>query len=816
MLENYFKVIFRNFNRDKYYTSINVVGLAIGYAAFMLIAIYVYFEISFENIHLKANRIYRPTYIYNSGNEFKSHWARIPENYINELPNEFPEIEKLIRFQNHEQKYVRVGEAKFRPEHAYLTDNAVFDVLDLTLLSGNPKNALTEPYSIVITASLAKKYFGRIDVLGEDIFVTGDWTSEEVRHKITGVLKDIPRNTHLPIDMLISFKNEEERTGWAYVYILLKEGASIEGIKNKIPGFIQKYSDESSAGKVSFEFQSLLDIHLHSDLAREITPNGNIFYVRIFTGIGFFILFIALANYVNLNSVMFLDRSKELGLRKILGADKTQIAVYLFIESIAYNLLALSLGAFICYLSFPYFSSLTTIEFNINVFLFTLFMIAIACIYGIIAGTYPVTRLNAINPVEIVKNSGTFRFTKRGGKISVKRILVTWQFCISILLIGSAFVAMDQFHFLNTTNLGIEKEQILAIPAIPDKIKDEYKILKDRLKTIPGVIEVAGCMEVPSREIRDAGPVLVKGINEDAEKAPTMDIQIIDHDFINLLGVKLIAGNNIPQSLMFDPIPEFTENFTYYDYLYSKRRVYIINSTAMKQLGWETPDEALGQEISFSIGGFNLAMGPIIGIVADYHQESLKNRIDPTIMVFEPIWMKTVLIKIETEHVQGTIANIKSTWNELFPTYPIEYHFLDDMYEELYKNDRVKLQLLYVMSGLAICIAFIGLFGLIAYSLKTRVKEMAIRKVIGADVLSLIKMIFKEYIGSLAIAAIIAIPISYYFMDSWLQNFAYKEGIAFSRYALTFLVIVATALFIISLQTIKAISDNPAETLRRE
>ena len=316
MAENYFKVIFRNFNRDTFYTSINVFGLAIGYAAFMLIAIYVYFEISFENIHLKANRIYRPTYIYNSGNEFKSHWARIPENYINELPNEFPEIEKLIRFQNHEQKYVRVGEAKFRPEHAYLTDNAVFDVLDLPLLSGNPKNALTEPYSIVITASLAKKYFGRIDVLGEDIFVTGDWTSQEVRHKITGVLKDIPRNTHLPIEMLISFKNEEERTGWAYVYILLKEGASIEGIKNKIPGFIQKYSDESSAAKVSFEFQSLTDIHLHSDLAREIIPNGKIFYVRIFTGIGFFILFIALANYVNLNSVMFLDRSKELGLRK--------------------------------------------------------------------------------------------------------------------------------------------------------------------------------------------------------------------------------------------------------------------------------------------------------------------------------------------------------------------------------------------------------------------------------------------------------------------------------------------------------------------
>ena len=236
-----------------------------------------HFQTSYENFHSKAERIYRPTYQYTSKNGFKTHFARIPHDYINELPNEFPEINQLIRFQNQERKYIRIDKGKFRPEHVYLTDKEIFDVFSLPLLSGNSDNALAEPFSIVITASLAQQYFGTKDVLGEDIFVVGDWNAEETRYKITGVLKDIPSNTHIPIDMLMSFKNDSERSGWAYTYILLNEGTNIEDVNNKMPEFIQKYSDKDSTREIAYEFQQLPNIHLHSDLAREIIPNGNFF-----------------------------------------------------------------------------------------------------------------------------------------------------------------------------------------------------------------------------------------------------------------------------------------------------------------------------------------------------------------------------------------------------------------------------------------------------------------------------------------------------------------------------------------------------------
>ena len=816
MFRNYIKVITRNVSRNWLYTSINILGLSLGFAAFVLTAIYIKYETSFENFHSKSSRIYRPTYLFDSGNGYNAHWARIPLNYINELPIEFPEIEKLIRFQNHEQKYVRIGETKFRPNHAYITDQDVFELFDLPFIAGDSETALKEPNSIVITESLAMKYFGSTDALGRDINVLGDWSMEETPHIVTGIIKDLPSNTHLPIEMLISFQNGEERSGWAYVYILLQEDANIESVSTKMPDFIQKYADEDNANKIDFEFQALNDIHLNSNLAREIIPNGNKAYISIFIAVGIFILLVALANYMNLNSALVLGRSKEVGLRKILGASKMQMLYYLLIESISHNLLGLIIGGLIALLVFPYFSTIVGIEFIFNPWSLLFGMCCIAVICGIITGLYPAIVINKDDPIKTINQSQVFSFRKKGSSLTLKKVLSAMQYCVSILLIGSAFIAKDQFSYLNKKNLGIQRAQVLAIPSVPDGVKDDFKLFKDRLSGKTGILGVSGCMEVPSREIRDAGPVLVQGVNDDPEKAPIMDMQVIDHDYIDILGIELLAGNNINQSLTFEPIPEFTEEFTYQDYLASKRRAYIINETAMKQLGWETPEKAIGQEVSWSIGSFKLAYGPITGIVKDYHQETLKNTIDPTIMVFEPIWLKTFLIKIDTDHIQASIETIKSTWDELFPQYPFEYHFLDDMYEELYKNERVKLHLLYLLSGLAIIISFIGLFGLIAYSLKTRVKEIAIRKVLGADMSMLIKLISKEYMIILAISAIIAIPLSYYFVDQWLQQFAYKTDISAFNYVLTIALIGSLIVITTSLQTIKTSLINPADTLRDE
>ena len=323
MLINYLKITLRSFQKNYLYATLNVIGLAVGFAAFILITVYVHYETSFENFHSKAERIYRATYRYQSAGAYGVHWARVPVDYINQLPNEMPEVEALVRFQNYERQYVRVDQEKFSPKHAYTTDPEVFEVFDFPLIAGDATTALARPYSVVLTESTAHRYFGNKAALGKNLFVTTDFSAEETPYTVTGIMADVPTHTHLPVDMFFSFQHPEKRSGWAYVYALLRAEAPLSGLQAKMPDFVDKYTDDESALQVSFEFQPLADIHLQSDLAREITPNGNQWYVTIFYLVGGFILLIALINYVNLSSALALGRLREVGVRRVLGAQRS-------------------------------------------------------------------------------------------------------------------------------------------------------------------------------------------------------------------------------------------------------------------------------------------------------------------------------------------------------------------------------------------------------------------------------------------------------------------------------------------------------------
>ncbi|MEQ8531920.1 MAG: FtsX-like permease family protein, partial [Imperialibacter sp.] len=375
----------------------------------------------------------------------------------------------------------------------------------------------------------------------------------------------------------------------------------------------------------------------------------------------------------------------------------------------------------------------------------------------------------------------------------------------------------QQFVFLNEKNLGMEKDQVIALPGVPDTVKDKFKLFKDKLEGQPGIKGVSACLEVPSREIRDGGTVTAEGIQENVDDAPSMDIQVIDHDFIDVMGMELLAGEPLPKSLAYEPLPQLTgANNDVEEYLLSKRRAYLLNETAMHAIGWQTPEEAIGKNVDWNQGTYKLAKGPVVGVVKDFHQETLKNKVDPIIMVFEPLWLRTFLVKLETNDVASTMSVIEGAWNELFPKYPFEYQFLDELYENLYKNERQQLQLLYLLSGLAITIAFIGLFGLIAYSLKTRVKELAIRKVMGANFTSLIRLIGKEYLMVMLAGAALAIPLSYFWVSKWLENFAYRIDISVMSYLITLAGICLLLMATVALQTIKTTGNNPADTLREE
>ena len=816
VLGEYLKIVARNFYRNRSYAILNLLGLAVGFTVFMLAVAYVYFETHFESFHHKADRIYRATYRYAPPGDYQTHWARIPFDYINELPKEVPGVKTLVRFQNHARKYFRVGEEKFRPEHAYVTDKNVFSVFDFKLVAGNANRALAEPYSIVISESLAAQYFGDQDPLGKEMFVIGDLDSAETLHHITGVMKDLPLNTHLPVDMLISFKDEGERTGWAYTYVLLEEGIRISQIQASMPAFIRKNSNEQQAKNDAIIFQALRNIHLESNLAREIIPNGKGFYVRVVGFAGILILVVAVINFMNLSSAMSLGRAREIGMRKLLGASRGQLIYYLMMESVVNHIVALSIGAGIAHLVFPYFQGFLALEFLPDIGWFAAAMTAVAIALGLVAGIYPVVLLTSLKPVVALKTTAAMALFGKEKPLSLKRVMVAFQFGISILLIGSALIAYNQFQYLMNKDLGMQREQIIAIPGVPDQVKARFETFRDRLIGQPGILGVSACMEVPSREIRDAGPVLIEGVNSDPTQAPIMDIQIIDDDFPMLLGLNFVAGGNFTPASDSDPVPEFTDGLTLQSYLLNQEREYLINEAAMRQLGWSSPEEAIGQRISWSIGNLALSPGPIRGVIQDFHQESLKNKVDPIVMVKEPLWLRTFLMKVETQKTAASLAKISKVWNDLFPFYPMEYHFLDELYENLYKGERVQVQLLFILSGLAILIAFIGLVGLVAYALKTRTREIAVRKVLGASIGDLIGLMSREYIIVLLIGGAMAIPLSLYGVKEWLSGFAYRVDISPASYAIALSLIVVLLVVTVGLQTFRAARLNPADTLRDE
>ncbi len=817
MVFHYFRISLRYVRKNRFYAGLNLLSLAIAFATCTLILIYINHEISFEDFHTKANRIYRITHHFKSNSGFDVHWARVPVDFINELPNEFPEIEKLIRFQNHERKYVTIGENKFRPEHTYITDAEVFQVFDFHLLEGDPQTALASPYKVVITKDLAEQYFGSVaDAMGQNMEITSDYQAEKRNYTINGIIENVPARTHLPVDVLISLSGPEERRGWAYVYILLNEIGSINELKSKWPAFLEQHQSDSNGGSTEWEPQPLKNIHLQSDLAREIVPNGNQLYVRILFFVGLFVLLIGLFNYINLNNALVLGRSREMGMRMILGSNRKQVMWLGMMESIGYSLFVWILGLSIAYVSLPHVEDLLGLSVSVEELEILGVTFMIALISGISIGIYPSFFLPATPAMQLVKQKRSLAFASKGGSYQLKRAMITLQFCASIMLIASTFIAQSQLLFLHNKKLGLTKEQIIAFPAVPVQVRENFKTFRSKINQLSAVEGIAACMEVPSREIRDTGPVLVEGKITDPDAAPFMDAQIISPEFLELLDIELVAGENPFDEFSELPNPEFSDDFTPQDYFRSRKLLYVINETAMRQLGWDDPYEALGQRINWSIGGFEMAYGPIAGVVKDFHQESLKHTIDPVVMFYEPIWLNTFLIKVHTDHIDETLSAMNRFWDESFPSYPFEYTFLDEMYDNLYKQEGIQLQLLTYLSVLAIFLAFMGLFALIAYSLHTRLKEVALRKVLGAKPSELVRLFGKEYIWLVLVSGCIAIPISYYFIQQWLQIFAYQVRISGWSYLLTLIIVVALLLTTISFQIFRHRNMNPAEVLREE
>lgn len=817
MVYNYLKIVLRNMINQKVFSLIIILGLALGMAVCMLSIMFIRFELSYDTYHENADNIYRVTRKYNSPNGYNPHFARCPEAWINSLPDEFPEIKTLIRFQWTPSVNLKIGENKFRTEKWYYTDADVFNVFSFHMIEGNPSTALKEARSVVLTKEKAMQYFGTTTPLGKEIELINEDTGEHISYKITGVMDNLPVNSHFHIDFLVSYANAEARQGWAWIYILLKEGTNPTELQKKLPGFVKKYGGEEDAQYSSLQLQALTDIHLYSHLDREIEPNGDIQYVYIFSVVALLVMLIAGFNFMNLSTARSIKRAKEVGVRKVLGAFRKQLVGYFLCESMFFSILAFVVAIGITIISFPFFTSLLGNSIAIgNAFYLPVFagFFLLALATGFFSGIYPAFVLSSFNPLTALTKGINLTGTKKQLNFTMRRILVVLQFTMSVILIIFTLACLYQFSFISNKKLGFNKDQVLAVRNVPRLDILKYPVLKNILANYSAVEGVTACMDVPSRDILDQGFSVVEGVHS-GDESTILALQSIDDNFIDVMGINLLAGKNFTKGSNngeYQKVMDLSEMQTF---ISNKEYTYIINESAVRKLGWTSPEQALGKKLQWTNAAFTIT-GRIVGVVEDFNYASLHLEVRPLVLVNEPVWFGNILVKVSGDDLPTTIKQIGNTWDEVYPDSPMQYDFLDDLFASLYRSEENLGQLLTVFSVLAIFIAYLGLFGLVLYTTEQRTKEIGIRKTLGASVLNVVVLLGKDFTKWILLANLIAIPVGYFIVSKWLEQYAYRIGINWFIFLMACGLSLIVAFLTVSYQTIKAAIANPVESLKYE
>ncbi|MES1218733.1 MAG: ABC transporter permease [Bacteroidota bacterium] len=804
MIKNYLKTAFRNLLKNKTFSAINILGLAIGITAFLLIVNYLRFEYSYDNFNKNGDRIFRvPMFVAETGGKPQSFAFTYPA-VAPAMKKDFPEIEETVRFRrtwgvvtHGEQKVVENG-------RIFYVDPSVFNVFSFPFEKGNAANAFTQLNDVVITHSTAKKYFGSDDAIGKTLH----YRDEDF--VVTAVLKDIPSNSHIQFNILLNYNKYIQTTngaantswGWSdfYTYVLLKKGTNAQALQAKLPAFTQRYmgDDMKKNGYTNtFLLQPLKEIHTNSSFDYEFDGNGNLYYLKYLGIAAIFILFIALINYVNLSTARSLERSKEVGVRKVIGATKPQLVKQFLAESFLVNTFGILIGFLIFKISLSAFSGLLGLNVTDLQTASSGFWIMMAIVFltgTFLAGFYPAFVLSSFQPIKTLKpvtNSS-------GGNNFLRKSLVVIQFSAAIILISGSIGFYGQLKFMSNRDLGVNIKQTLVLQQTinldSSKIKTVDAVMNN-LKQIAGVESVSASSDVPGNEV--GGSSGFRLISNNADKR-CRTFAIDDH-FIPQYGLSLLAGRNFDNDK-----PAGTDT--------TQPVNIIINETASKILGFKKPSEALSQLI---VGGGSTCK--IVGVLSDYHQQSLQYNFDP--IVFYPdrsINLTNFSLMLQATNSSAVLEKAKTVWSAAFPQSPLQYFFLDEYFNRQYKTDNLFATALGLFTILAIIVASLGLFGLSLYTISKRAKEISIRKVLGASVLQLIQLIAKEYIKLILIAGLLSIPVAYFVLQNWLNDYAFhiQPGIVF--FLLPLLLIITIAFITVLYQCIKAALSNPVKNLRSE
>ena len=798
MIKNYFKTAWRNLQRNKLYPAINISGIAIGLAAFWMIALYVGDELSYDRSFTNADRIYRVVQ-HASWEGGSMNIVPTSAPFAPNLKSTFPEVEDVARIDLEGGGAIKYGDKTFKQNDICFADNSIFKLFDYHFLYGNAASSLNQPNAIVITASLAKRIFGDESKALNQTIVFGDNNPVNV----TGVIKDMPANAHMQFSGIRSLGNAVDKDGWQnfylYTYLLLKKGADIKSMEKKLPAFAARtIAKEMGVTSYQMELQPLTSIHLHSNLDYEISNNGNISRVYMFIGIGILVLLIALINYMNLSTARSAMRVKEIGIRKVIGSAQKHLAALFISEALLVSMIAAVLGCFIVQLLLPFFNQLSGKNLDILYFGTTQTIAGIilfALLIGFISGSYPSFFLSRFKMIPSLKG----QLGNMQASVLFRKSLVVFQFVIAVCLISSSFIIYKQLQYVSKKDLGFNKEQVLSFHIDDVKVRSKIPALKHALlqsRLVEGVA-VAG-NPIGNNNLGGNGYHFEKdGVIQTTSKMSKK--LFVDEDFLAATDMKLLQGRNFSKDMQTD-----------------KYGAVIINETLMKELGY---DNAVGKKMQYQFNqNKEVSNRTIIGVVKDFHTYSLQHKIEPLVMMMPPAdeEQDNLYVKIAKGKAAEGVAYLKSTYAGFDKINVIDFNFLDENFNRQYAAEQRQEQLSLAFTILAFIIACLGLFGLVIFATAQRRKEIGIRKVLGASVASVTVMLGKDFGKLVAIATVIAVPVAWFAMNKWLQEFAYRINIQWWMFLLSGCVAILIALLTVSLQAIKAALANPVKSLRTE
>ena len=788
MLKNYIKIALRNIKKQKGYSFINIFGLATGMACCIVILLWVFDELSFDSYHKNSNELYRVVeeQLYAGGQIFPV--AVTPGPLAAELKNEYPEIKNAFRYTGAPRLLIRHEENIFYEPSIGMADPAIFEMLTFKFLKGNRENAFKSLFSIVLTQTMAKKYFGNEDPVGKALKVENQYDLT-----VTGVIEDIPKNSHLRFDGVIPFEILQavgrRLDIWGnnsfYTYVQLEKSAKMEAVNEKIAEVIKEHLEGSVT---TLYLQPITKIHLHSNFAADFGGHGDIKYVYIFSIIAFFVLIIACINFMNLTTARSSNRAKEVGMRKVSGAFKVDIIKQFLGESVFLAFLSLVLAVLIVILLLPSFNNLSGKELSVNIILnkaVFLGIFGIAAFTGIISGSYPAFFLSAFRPANVIKGS-----LRKGAKSAYfRRILVLIQFTLSIFLIIAAYVVQNQLNFISNKDLGYDKDQVIYMRTGANSAR-YYEPFKAELLRNSNILGVTAANNLPTYIMNSSS-----GFNWEG-KNPNDVILIhntsVSYDYFKTMKMEILEGRAFSK--------EFTTDVN---------EAFIINEECAKLLG---EGSAVGKR--FTRGNNN---AKVIGVIKNFHFKSLSTEIEPmAISLFTPGGYSLFLIRISGNNISQNLTFIEDTWKHIAPNYPFEYTFLDEQFDRLYRAEQRMGKIFNYFTILGIFIACLGLLGLASFMAEQKTKEIGIRKVLGASIPNIVYLLSREFLILVGISNLIAWPIAYYFMNKWLQNYAYHAKIGIIIFIFSAVMAVLIALLTVSYQSIKAAKADPVRSLRYE